>query len=267
MMQLLATSPQIAFDRTYPFEVRYLTYLLQWSLLLDREWEPSTDWDSLRNFKSPATVVGAFPYRDSSFWTGQKFWKNCFRLAWHEFSQNAMTSNHNLPEMPLKYYAEKVPYWLPDYFNQLMPYNIILLIRDPRDVFLSITAFDKKRGFSGFNRLIDDDDWGFAKRLVETYQDRIKILHRQRMEGNSLLIKYEDLVTGLGQETERLGQWLGVTLKAEEVENQRASFAFHMTSESPLSSVGRWQRELSTELNDFFLRELGDELRYFGYEA
>ena len=37
LMQLLGTSPQIAFDRVYPSEVRYLTYLLRWAKMLDQE--------------------------------------------------------------------------------------------------------------------------------------------------------------------------------------------------------------------------------------
>ena len=32
-MQLLATAPEIAFDRVYPYEQRYFNYLLQWSRL------------------------------------------------------------------------------------------------------------------------------------------------------------------------------------------------------------------------------------------
>ena len=42
--------------------------------------------------------------------------------------------------------------------QQCFCHTLILLVRDPRDVFLSITAFDKKRGFSGFSRRADDDD-------------------------------------------------------------------------------------------------------------
>lgn len=263
MMQLLATSPQIAFDKTYPFEIRYLTYFLQWSLLLNSA--QKNDWGAKENFKLPGQLVGSFPYPKPAYWNGQEFWKSSFGNIWREFSKNVVTNKLPLMEEQIIYYAEKVPFWLPEYLAQLMPYKIILLIRDPRDVFLSITAFDKKRGYSGFNRQVDDDDWSFAKKIVTAYRDRIKILYEEQVKEHSLLVKYEDLVSNLQFESNRLSQWLEVNLRSSIVESK--DFTFHMTSKTPLASVGRWQKELSNELNSFFVYELGDELQYFGYQT
>ena len=56
-MQLLGTAAEIAFDRTYPYEQRYFSYLLQWSRLPLLELE---DWESeLWNLDSLAQSLPA----------------------------------------------------------------------------------------------------------------------------------------------------------------------------------------------------------------
>jgi len=46
LMALLATDPRVAFDRRYPFENRYLTYLVKFCLLTGRP--PSVHLDSVQ---------------------------------------------------------------------------------------------------------------------------------------------------------------------------------------------------------------------------
>ncbi len=269
LMQLLSTSPQIAFDRVYPFEVRYLTYLLHWALLLGQKWQPGHGWDPVTNFNPPDERIGPFPYLNAEFWGDQELWRNCLETAWREFSKVAIakTQANSKKQPSLLYYAEKIPFWVPSYLRRAMQYRVILLIRDPRDVFLSITAFDRKRGFSGFSRRAEDDDWTFAARFVKLCRERFTVMREQERTARSLLVKYERLVINIAAETQRLTQWLGVQLDAGWVERQILDFALHMTSKSPRESAGRWRRELPEKLNEFFLQELGEELGYFGYMA
>jgi hypothetical protein len=267
LMQLLGTSPRILFDRAYPFEVRYLTYLLRWVLLLGQKWQAGHGWDPAATFNPPDEKMGPFPYLEADFWGHQDLWRSCLETAWGEFSKFAMSRAGAARdgEGAIRYYAEKIPFWVPGYLRQVMPYRVILLVRDPRDVFLSITAFDRKRGFSGFSRRADDDDWTFAARFVKLCRERFAVMREEEKVARSLLVKYESLVIDLAAETQRLSQWLGVELNAGWVGKHVSSFAHHMTSESPHESAGRWRRELSRKLNEFFLRELEQELRYFGY--
>jgi hypothetical protein len=71
----------------------------------------------------------------------------------------------------------------------------------------------------------------------------------------------------LDAKAKRLSHWLGVKLDPQSIKAQVANFARLMTSHSPQSSVERWRHEMSAELNDFFVRELREEMRHFGYEA
>jgi Txe/YoeB family toxin of Txe-Axe toxin-antitoxin module len=269
LMQLLGTSPQIAFDRVYPFEVQYLTYLLRWAQMLGQEWEQGGHWNRAESAGPPNQWLGPFPYENARLWNGQEMWPGCFAAAWREFSRVAVArtaAKGGTDRVPL-YFAEKIPHWVPGLLRQAIPCNIILLVRDPRDVFLSITAFDKKRGFSGFARRADDDDWTFAHRFVKLCQQAFKIIRAEEADPYNILVKYERLVLDSANESRRLSEHLGVRLDIGVVEKQVSQFAHHMTSNTARESVERWRRELPTELNEFFLKGLRKELRYFGYET
>ncbi|MBZ0168958.1 MAG: sulfotransferase [Kofleriaceae bacterium] len=269
LMQLLGSSPQILFDRVYPFEVRYFTYLLRWALVLHQEWQPGNSWGPAEIFTPPDGRIGPFPYVGAPLWEHQQLWTRCFTAAWGEFSRSAgIRAHRDGPTLtPPLYYAEKIPFWVPAYVRQVIPYKIILLVRDPRDIFLSITAFDRKRGFPGFTRRPEDDDWTFAVRFVALCRERFKVQREETGSPGSILVKYERLAIDPEGEAQRLSQWLGVTLDVGGVDNHVPYLARHMTSESPRESVERWRRELSAKLNRFFVQELREELQHFGYET
>lgn len=273
LMQLLATSSQIAFDRIYPFEIRYLTYLLHWASLIGKPCQMEADWTPANVFDPSGARIGPLPYANTQLWDGQELWPRCFRAVWREFS-NVTVAQMDVKikkkrdfGAPVLYYAEKTPFWMPERLRLVMPYKAIILIRDPRDIFLSITAFNKKRGFSAFSRFDHEDDWAFARRFVKLYKQNSRIIRKEEAASHSLLIKYEQLALNLDEETRRLGQWLGVELNAGRVKKQIRHFAHHMTSSSPAQSVERWRHEMAPEMTEFFQKELRKELRHFGYDA
>src|SRR5208337_3624516 len=129
LMQLVGTSPQILFDRVYPFEVRYLTYLLRWAQMLEQDWDQSSNWNPSANANlPPGQTLGPFPYKESQLWHGDELWPRCFRAAWREFSSIAIArgrANGGDEVLPL-YYAEKTPRWVPTLLRRAIPYNSIL---------------------------------------------------------------------------------------------------------------------------------------------
>jgi hypothetical protein len=171
-------------------------------------------------------------------------------------------------ELPILYYAEKALPWVSSLLLlHAIPYKSILLVRDPRDIFLSITAFDRKRGFPGFDRRATDDDWSFAKRFVDDCRVPFQIIRKEEANSENILLKYEVLALDLVNESRRLSQHLGVTFDVGIVEKQRSEFLHHMTSDTPRGSVERWRRELPPQFNEFFVSKLHEELRHFGYET
>jgi Sulfotransferase family len=266
LMQILGTSPEIVFDRIYPFETGYLRYLLNWAIILENDWPSGANLNSYSNMHSPSEALGPFPDKGSQLWDGRELWPACFQTAWKEFSRIATERTRaGGNEAPLLYYAEKTQHWVPAFLRRAMSYKSILLVRDPRDIFLSVTAFDKKRGFPGFNRRASDDDWSFARRFVDDCREPLRKIMEGEADPDSVLVKYESLVLDMANESQRVSEHLGVDLDIGVIDKQR--YEFHMTSNSAKESVERWRRELPAEFNQFFVSNFYEELKHFGYET
>ena len=265
MMQLIGTSDQVVFDRVSPYEVRYLTYLARWAIAL-RELHPSTDdWNFGTMYPDPGGFVGPFPVPTAEFWDGEYLWKHALLSVWEGFSKAIAAKKANVPR-PI-YYAEKCAPWLPMYLKDVLPFRVIFLVRDPRDIFLSIKAFNKKRGYPAFGRRRWEGDMAFAKRWVKLIQKRVATVKSELELFKGMLIKYENLIANLHGETTRLGDWLNIRLNTETVEGGVEKHRHHITSDNPSLSVERWKREMPPRLRSFLTNELYEELNYFNYDV
>lgn len=192
---------------------------------------------------------------------------SCFLSAWRAFS-DMVTASATAGEEPI-YYAEKAPFWLPAVCRQTIPYRAVLLVRDPRDVFVSVRAFDVKRGFSGFgfSAQTNESEADHARRFAAVCRERLRIISNETTGDRYCLMKYEEMVADLHGQARRLGDWLGVQLSASEVERNAGAFAHHTTSQSACDSVGRWRAELASDTANLLTDELRDELGWFGYKS
>ncbi len=213
LMQLLATDKRIAFDRSYPFEIRHMTLMA----------------DLCRQMPPPGTnIVDEHDFRIESI-----------REMWKVFSEQVSRNN---PEA--KWYAEKLLLTSDiSLFQQVLPeVYVIELVRDPRDILVSIRAFNARRGVQGFgrNRFASEDE--YVRAFIEGMQQRLPTFGNNT---SSILVRYEDMVENLSDEARRIGDWIGVLLDAQKVLADRAGFSHHMTSSDAASSIGRWRTELS----------------------
>lgn len=266
LMQILATSRHIVFERVYPFETRYLAYLLRWATLLERTGRSGDDWSAAAITRlEPDAAIGPLPYPHTTLWDGDAMARAGFTATWGAFSRVAAARWTTTGGAEARYYAEKVPPWVPRHLRRLLPCDVLVLVRDPRDVFVSIAAFDARRGFPGFSRRADEDDWTFARRWVELCRERYAILREEARTPGAVLVRYEDLITDLDGQAHRLAARLGTPLEARAVAARVGDFSYHITSQTPAASVGRWRREMPPELAAFLTAELQTELAQFGY--
>ena len=266
LMQLLGTAPRILFDRVYPFEVRYLAYLQQWSLVLSSAPAANTQSSPGSFVAPPPAIVGPLPYPGAQMWDGQAMRRAAIVAGWKAFAKAATARAGVSGESPL-YYAEKSPFWMPAACRETMRYRSVVLVRDPRDVFVSVRAFDAKRGVAGFgfSGREGEREEDHALRFADACRIRLRISREELGTPHSILVRYEDLVADLAKEARRLGMWLGVALDAERVVSHILDFDHHTTSASAAASVGRWHRELGTGVAQMLTDELRDELQCFGY--
>jgi hypothetical protein len=282
MMRLLASSPGIAVPGPYPYERRYFAYLWRWARMLERT-DRSDFWTAgdLGSMKWDAgkPLIGPPPWA-SELLPGEgdaepPMSRYAFDLTWREFSRRAarrVRAERDDPGVDVRYYAEKhQDTWLVD-LGQLPPLHVLVLLRDPRDTFVSFHAFDAKRRREGTGTFV-----GAEPAPGETEAEKVNrfIAHeRERMrwiaglaEGARFpVFRYEDLVTDLPVQARRLEDLLSVELDLGAVTADRALQDRHVSADSPAASIGRWKRELEPELAERFNTELRDELAALGYE-
>jgi hypothetical protein len=275
LMQLLATSDLIAFERAYPFERRYLTYMLRWALLLEESNDPTPDWDPNR-VMNRTLPMRAMPFRDRPLIARATqfppLWQDAFEAGWSAVSKRMIAS---LPAIvgdrqgiEPRYYAEKAPRWVRDDLRRIdYDHRIIYLIRDPRDVYMSILSFNERRGASGFGFLDTDTPETYARRFARAEAARFADITAQGSSSAHIVIRYESLVSEPHVEAARIGELLGVRLDPDAALRLSQQYSGHATSKSTDDSLGRWRTAMSAEVKAIFADEMGDSGTPFGYSV
>ena len=146
--------------------------------------------------------------------------------------------------------------------------NPIYLARDPRDIFLSVKAFNARRQTTGFGDKGDD-----ARLFGSICSHNLAILQMHRRDGG-LLICYEDLMAQRPQSLVQLFQHLGrKRITATQIDTvlrlaqaSEATVAAHRTSPTPGDGVGRWRTEEGDPYRAIF-DERAANLNATGYPA
>jgi hypothetical protein len=274
-MRLLATSPQIAVGDMYPYEQKYFAYLWRWSRLLTR-----ADWDAEewapRNLGSIAqergsALMGPPPWRHRELMIGvvpgeAPMSETSFESVWREFSRRATARTrvrHGRPDADVHYYAEKhSTSWRIDR-HELPPLRMLVLLRDPRDIYASLTAFRETRNVDlGRSRARDEAD--DLRRFIDRQRQRLRWIAGLPEDAETAVARYEDLVRDLPGVARRLEDWLEVELDANSVTRDRLLGLMHGTARTTEESIGRWRVELAPGVAETISRELRPELEALG---
>jgi hypothetical protein len=259
LMQLLGTSPEVAFDRTYPFENSYLTYFVK---LMGQTASPAPDgWTMEQLLYGDARLAG-FPFTTESI-DRAAFAGHGLAALWQAFTQSVAEAAE-AEGGPRLLYAEK--YWgdvTPVLSAGLAPV-VIDMVRDPRDTVASIRAFNAKRGREGFGRAQAPDDQSHLRRLVMGMNLRLSEFETP-LPVPHLLVRYEDLSTDLPGQAARLSSLLGTELSADLVTANRPAMAHHTTSPSVAASIGRWTTDLEPDEAAFIERRMRAHMERLGY--
>jgi hypothetical protein len=255
--------PAIAFDRQYPYEHRYLTYLAHLLWPVGEVFDPSdpSAWTNAEMLDGPANRFGPLAFRPSSLEPADLRIR-LVRHGWAALSE-ALEAGAG---RSLRYYAEKTRgHGLALLTEAGIPAALVNLVRDPRDVVCSILRMDAKRGYYGFGRtegMTQDDYLVFAIGRMKTNLAGMADadpIHR------SIVVRYEDLVGDRAGTLSRLGEFLGLQLAVQPDDLHGVAVEEHATSLDAASSVGRWRDELKAPEIDLFEEMLGAEMERYGY--
>ncbi|MEW5871695.1 MAG: sulfotransferase [Chloroflexota bacterium] len=278
LMRLLAGHPQICAVQEYPYESRHALYWMQVCAV-------ASGPADLRNSVTPQSMLdskflaGRNPYfdpRSEHFqWMANQGVEMVCANTKHIIAEFYRTLAEQIGKESPRYFLEKFPnHFLPQLFINLYAQpREVFLVRDLRDVFCSMLAFNQRRGH---------EDFGFeAKRtpaemllihLEEFWKSYHKYLKRYR-PGERIVIRYEDLVEDTPAVLRKLLSRLDLDCEAALIaqlvmaaDGDRSLRSQHMTSEDKRASVGRWRRDLPPDLQALAAERLGDYCERFGYE-
>lgn len=224
-MNLLGTSPSIAFDRRYPAEYRVASYLAQMASQMTELFDEHTHVGVTDFFfgRQPSWSPLPFPSDalDVTAWRPE-----LLRAMWASASDALLTARPDT-----RWYAEKLAVDEAPLRAAGVEVFTIDLVRDPRDILASRRSF-----LAG-----GTDHWARdAKSVANELSPRLDELDAQPP---NLLLRYEDLVINLDTTAEMLSEHLGVALFPTDVDRP----AQHVTTPSATASVGRWQSDLDED--------------------
>ncbi len=236
LMQLLATSANVVFDRTYPFgEYRYLSYCVRLGSVIGREHDPTHD--RVTPFFFERDGAGPIPWSPTSL-DRASFGLRSIDALWAACGDSLRARNPRAT-----WYAEKIAFDLTDLDASNIEYRTIDLVRDPRDCLASIRAFTAATGVDGLDGAANLGDDEYVERFVAATRARLEEIAGPR--DDRIVMRYEDFATDLAATASHLGHWLDEPFDAAAVEARRADLAHHRTTESVAASIGRWRRDLS----------------------
>ena len=145
--------------------------------------------------------------------------------------------------------------------------RVITVLRDPRDIFVSVRAFNEKRGAKAFAERFADTDESIVLYNREQYD---ALLAGDTRSPNRMMVKYETLVTDGEATLRELFGWLGIdasveTMSAASERARELEDGRHVTSPSAGVSIGRWRKEMPESVTELHRRHFSDILTALDY--
>jgi hypothetical protein len=148
----------------------------------------------------------------------------------------------------------------------------LFLVRDFRDVYSSMLAFNRKFGRRSFGPAHIQSDEEFAQFLRGSTIRNLSRSWPKRQE-RAHLIRYEDLITRPQETLQGVLAYLELDASdatiagmLERASAENPEMKRHLTSSDVSTSLGRWKTSLTPELQTVANSAFGDVLQQFGYQ-
>jgi hypothetical protein len=275
LMHALSSSPNVAVGGSYPYELGIARYWMHAAKVLSEPADPNGG-PSVDAFQHDLGSVPSNPFFSTDSAPEVTDWlaESQPRLV-GELAQRSLDGIYGTisaePAGP-RYFAEKFsPSYIQSIAWELYPDRAreLFLVRDFRDVFSSIVAFNRKRGFQAFGRGESVDDLDFVQRLGDTAEKLLREWEQRRQRAH--FVRYEDLIVDPEATLDSIGSYLGLDPESTEAMVAAAmsegseGMQQHRTATDPAASMGRWREDLSSELAAACEEAFAKPLEAFGY--
>jgi hypothetical protein len=252
LMQGMARHPDVLMARYHPFEHRIAQYLLAAR-------DANAEVDGMCLELGGASIFAARP-RD---WRirlalGLASRKRLFGVgatpdAWTAAEAVYRAVCRGRPGRRAVILEKSVGLAFPQRIRAAWPWTrLVVLLRDPRSVFFSVKAFNRRRGYLSFGE--EEGEEALFRRIVQFST----VADAQASAGSALRIRYEDLVVSPRREVERLLGFCALDPGfAEQVcaglERQGREARSHMTT-ALADSLERWRSDAGPQHAELFSR-------------
>jgi hypothetical protein len=265
LMEQISRHRDIFTMRQYPFEHRFAYYWVHLFKVLSSPSSPPFDnWKYQWDFDS----IGPSPYFPYTEEVRGWFSNDHVECLANYVRRSISGLYSNLAGGACHYFLEKFPGRYVGLFRELFPKTReIVIVRDFRDVYYSIKAFNEKRGTVEFNRGNFASERDFCFHLGNVFRGWRNYV--ERAGDQVILVKYEDVVVDADKPLNDIFVELGLNPRdcatiAPDSALTGAS-AYHKTTNNVLKSVGRWKNHRE----DVFINEVSeaylDCLEFFKY--
>ena len=281
-MRLLSEHPEIVVHRWHPYELRTARY---WWHMLKTLAQPRDPYHSAQAdfFQNNKQWVGHNPFYPEPIavtpglgeWMGREYIEDLARFCQRSAEETylriaAGQGQSNVKFMAEKHRADNLPWLVWELYPNAKE---IFLVRDFRDVYSSMLAFNQKFGRRAFGPAHIKTDEDFAKYLRTSTIRNLSQSWPKRQD-RAHLLRYEDLITKPQETLRGVLTYLELDASDETVNGMidRASvenpeMTRHLTSSDVSTSLGRWKTSLSPELQSVANSAFGDVLQQFGYQV
>jgi hypothetical protein len=281
-MRLLSEHPEIVVHRWHPYELRTARY---WWHMLKVLSEPRDPHHSAQadHFQTNKQWIGHNPFYPEPIavtpglgeWMGRDYIEDLARFCQRNAEETylriaAGQGQSNVRYMAEKHRADNLPWLVWELYPKAKE---IFLVRDFRDVYSSMLAYNRKFGRRAFGPAHIESDEEFATFLRNS---TIRNLSRSwpKRQQRAHLIRYEDLITQPHQTLKGVLDYLELDASAATMSGMldRASaenpeMKQHLTSSDVSTSLGRWKSSLTPDLQAVANSAFGDVLQQFGYQV
>lgn len=279
LMRILAEHTDIVVHRIYPYEaynakywIRNIFHVLSEPInylsanSFDKLFNLNIDWANYHLYRNP----------ELQSWFNHTYIRQAADFCCQSIDSiyTQIAKNQKEYHTSLHYFAEKFgPSHVNLLLNELYPNaREIILVRDFRDMLCSSIAFSQKIGVSDFGLEHANNE---AEVMAATqHRARSLLTYWQQRKNNAYLLRYEDLILNPVETLQKVFTYLGLTTNEAIIQTvlmqaseNKTETEQHVTTNTPASSVGRWQRDLPKTLQTLCQQQLSAELTAFGYEV
>jgi hypothetical protein len=279
-MRLLSEHPEIVVHRWHPYELRTARYWWHMLKTLSEPRDPHHSGQADR-FQTNKLWVGYNPFYPEPIavtpglgeWMGREYVEDLARFCQHSAEEAylriaAGQGQPNVRYMAEKHRADNLPWLVWELYPKAKE---IFLVRDFRDVYSSMLAYNKKFGRRAFGPEHIRTDEEFAQFLRNS---TIRNLSRSwpKRQDRAHLIRYEDLITRPRETLYGILEYLEldpsdavIAGMLERASAENPEMKQHLTSSDVSTSLGRWKSSLPPDLQSVANDAFGDVLQQFGY--